>query len=626
MTSLRTSVTRCCRGVAVTAAAVGLVVATVPAAPPAGAGSPYAAGTPVPLPPAAGHDIPPLASPVPARPAGSGGVDAPAVPPVPPTPSGLPTAADLLSPYIPQRSCDYTAKPGVSAFQDLVERTYPDTGSYGIVNTCLREVTTSEHAEGRAWDWAVSTSNPAQVAEVDALLGWLLATDGQGNVAAMARRLGLMYIIWNKQIWGTYAASSGWRPFSCSGVTACHQDHVHFSFSWAGAWKRTSYWSKALAALDYGPCVPAGQRYAPAYGGINPTPCPSHVPPPAPTSDLQLMQQNQYLVAVEGDAGTPVAVIQRQVRATVDGQYGPGTAAGVRAYQSAHGLPATGSVATATWRSFVGAAPAPTVAWATTPAPATVAAGTGANLFARTPAGGLARKDYRDGSWSGWAPVSGLVSGAPTATVGRAGVQVAVRSTDGHVYLGTVAGSPWQALGGTATSSPSVTAGPYGTELFVRGPDGGIWTRTPDLASRWSPLGGSCLSAPAAAVGPDGSAVVVVVATNRVLYQNRRSSGRWSGWSVIGGVIAADPALSLVPGTGSLLTVVRGSDAQAYAAAGSLGSAAWSSWSRLGGSLTSGGTVASTGPGASRVTVYGPAGQLYEKRGGPAWSSWSAIP
>src|SRR5436305_12695145 len=55
-----------------------------------------------------------------------------------------------------------------------------------------------------------------------------------------------MYIIWNKKIWGTYSASSGWRPYSCSGVTGCHQNHVHFSFSKAGASGKTSYWTKVV--------------------------------------------------------------------------------------------------------------------------------------------------------------------------------------------------------------------------------------------------------------------------------------------------------------------------------------------------------------------------------------------
>jgi hypothetical protein len=56
----------------------------------------------------------------------------------------------------------------------------------------------------------------------------------------MARRLGVMYIIWNGRIWGSYRAAEGWRSY---GGANPHTDHVHFSFSRAGALKQTSYWT-----------------------------------------------------------------------------------------------------------------------------------------------------------------------------------------------------------------------------------------------------------------------------------------------------------------------------------------------------------------------------------------------
>ncbi len=74
----------------------------------------------------------------------------------------------------------------------------------------------------------------------NALLGWLLKTDAHGNKHAMARRLGIMYIVWNKQMWRAYKASSGWQPYSGSNP---HTDHLHFSFSWAGAKKQPSFWT-----------------------------------------------------------------------------------------------------------------------------------------------------------------------------------------------------------------------------------------------------------------------------------------------------------------------------------------------------------------------------------------------
>lgn len=137
--------------------------------------------------------------------------------------------------YAGQTKCDPTAKPGVSAFKDMVLKTYPCTGNYGIVRACSRGGT-SEHKEGRAWDWKLNYPHPA----ADALLKWLLATDAQGNKHAMARRLGIMYMIWNRKIWKAYQSTKGWQPYTGASP---HTDHVHFSFSWNGANKTTSYWS-----------------------------------------------------------------------------------------------------------------------------------------------------------------------------------------------------------------------------------------------------------------------------------------------------------------------------------------------------------------------------------------------
>jgi hypothetical protein len=176
---------------------------------------------------------------------------APASAVVPKTPK-FGATIENLSPYQPQTKCTSKAQPGVVKFRALILATYKGTGDDGIVRGC-KVGGTSEHKEGRAWDWAVSVKNPHQVAQVKTLFAWLFASDSAGHKYAMARRLGIMYIIWNKRIWGTYAASSGWRPYSCSGVTLCHQNHVHFSFSRPGAAGKTSYWTKVVVNVGGNP-------------------------------------------------------------------------------------------------------------------------------------------------------------------------------------------------------------------------------------------------------------------------------------------------------------------------------------------------------------------------------------
>jgi hypothetical protein len=117
---------------------------------------------------------------------------------------------------------------------------YPGTRSLGIVRACSIGGL-SEHKEGRAFDWGgLSASRATDRARVNSLMTWLFATDRHGNRYAMARRLGVQYIVWNKRIWGAYAAGSGWRAYNGSNP---HTDHVHFSLSWAGANKTTSYWT-----------------------------------------------------------------------------------------------------------------------------------------------------------------------------------------------------------------------------------------------------------------------------------------------------------------------------------------------------------------------------------------------
>jgi len=159
------------------------------------------------------------------------------------------SAIEAFASYQGQTICDPVARPGVVAFRDLVLAAYPGTGDSGIVRACTVGGS-SEHKEGRAWDWRVNTSDAVQVEQVDDLMTWLLETDEHGNAAAMARRFGVMYVIWDSRIWKSYQAERGWQPYF--GVNP-HTDHLHVSFSWAGAYMQTSYWTGRVAPTMYAP-------------------------------------------------------------------------------------------------------------------------------------------------------------------------------------------------------------------------------------------------------------------------------------------------------------------------------------------------------------------------------------
>lgn len=148
---------------------------------------------------------------------------------------------DELASYVPQTTFRPFPQVGVAGFRNLVLSAFPGSGCSGI-NRRADRPGVSEHKEGRAWDWRVCRDCQGDLA--DALLGWLLGDDESGNPFAAARRLGIMYVIWDSRIWGAYAADEGWRAYNGPNP---HVDHVHFSFSWAGALGLTSWWSRLPA-------------------------------------------------------------------------------------------------------------------------------------------------------------------------------------------------------------------------------------------------------------------------------------------------------------------------------------------------------------------------------------------
>jgi hypothetical protein len=163
---------------------------------------------------------------------------------VPTAPVKLPSTIEEFPPYQPQSFCDPVVKPGTLALGTLLTKTYKGTSIIDYTRPCGSD--TSEHYDGRAIDWGVDHRNDTQRAQGNAFLKWLFATDSHGNKFANVRRLGVMYVIWHKEIWGSWDQS--WQPYSCSGVTACHVDHMHISLDWSGGMKKTSFWTGVVSS------------------------------------------------------------------------------------------------------------------------------------------------------------------------------------------------------------------------------------------------------------------------------------------------------------------------------------------------------------------------------------------
>ncbi len=164
-----------------------------------------------------------------------------------PTAPTLPAAIEPLPAWQGVQLCDPVSRKGPLRLKALLAKTYGST-SFGITRACSGSTGTSEHHEGRALDWMIS--GKAQRANAAALLSWLSAKDTAGNTYAMARRMGLMYVIWDNKMFRFYDPARGWTEYSSclttlssSYDTTCHRDHVHFSFTWDGAAGKTSFWS-----------------------------------------------------------------------------------------------------------------------------------------------------------------------------------------------------------------------------------------------------------------------------------------------------------------------------------------------------------------------------------------------
>ncbi len=168
---------------------------------------------------------------------GSAVMPAQAIPPSPAL-SGAPEDYAVRAPH----SC-LNGEPnrrGVWGLRNLLQRNYPGTTPGAIWAPCRTHSPTSDHHTGRAYDWMVV----GHEADADEVVDWLLETvDGVPH--ARVRHMGIRYIIWDNRIWST--SNREWREYAnCSSRpsadTACHRDHVHFSFGVQGADGKTSWW------------------------------------------------------------------------------------------------------------------------------------------------------------------------------------------------------------------------------------------------------------------------------------------------------------------------------------------------------------------------------------------------
>ncbi|WP_205474076.1 hypothetical protein [Nocardioides sp. SYSU D00038] len=168
----------------------------------------------------------------------------------------LPTAAQAAPPvepyasYDPETRCSKLVQRGTVVLGRWIVRQHGGSGG-ATWRRCSSSV--SEHQDGRAIDWTMDADDPGDAATVEAFLARVFASDRAGTPHAKARRMGIMYVIWDDRM---YAAWEGFEPrpylsSSCRRVRSCsktlrHRDHVHVSLSRAGAKGRTSWYRGRL--------------------------------------------------------------------------------------------------------------------------------------------------------------------------------------------------------------------------------------------------------------------------------------------------------------------------------------------------------------------------------------------
>jgi hypothetical protein len=156
---------------------------------------------------------------------------------------------------------------------------------------------------------------------------------------------------------------------------------------------------------------------------------------------------------------------------------------------------------------------------------------------------------------SDWQSLGGVLTSAPAAcSPGPDRLDVFARSSDKgihHIWHDGKSWSDWHALGGVATSDPATFALGGVPWVFVRGEDHAIYTRFVQgevAGSGWQRLACAATSAPAVcSLDPDHDRIDVFVrGSDNGLWRLAFDGGAWSKWESFGGVLASDPAVSVV--------------------------------------------------------------------------------
>jgi hypothetical protein len=408
--------------------------------------------------------------------------------------------------YEGQTRCAAVPSPGIVAFRQMVTTAYPTFPKGSLLRSCSSGGS-SEHKDGRAWDWPMDASDPEDVAAVEEVMTWLTEADEDGNRDARMRRLGIMYVIWDERVYKAYGREPGWAPYTGASP---HTDHVHFSMSWDGAWQTTS-WGLRTAAATPG-VEPAGSGLSVVLRSSTGAGALRSWDPSTGLSDVEgiggtvvggfgtaALPDGTLVVGGRG-ADDQLWVNRRSPKGSWEGWVPGGGLLSAR----------PGLTADAEGRVHVAVRGADGKTWLTT--------------FGTT---------GRQGEWR--AAGGGVLEASGPGIAWHDGrIELVVLGTDGAPWRRTRtsdAWTHWTPLDGAATGDVGLATSSRGVVVAVRGPDERAYVRTLDDGG-WIGLGGVLASAPGVAGAADRVRVSVVVrGTDGRLYRTSGGGGTWDAWT-----------------------------------------------------------------------------------------------
>jgi hypothetical protein len=158
--------------------------------------------------------------------------------------------------YDPADNCRKQVPPGTKALERWLEHNI--RGETWGISRCerLKRDNYSVHSEGRAIDWHLDAGVANEKRSAYRLIRTLIAKDRNGNLGALARRMGVQGLIFDCKAWwsGMKGLDKYGYCFKRNGErrddldrTQAHRDHIHIELNWPGARKRTSFWHSPVS-------------------------------------------------------------------------------------------------------------------------------------------------------------------------------------------------------------------------------------------------------------------------------------------------------------------------------------------------------------------------------------------